>query len=116
MLNDKEALQIMYDDIVKQHQQLKDDHDEALGSLASAEARIDDAVESAKATKHDRAEGAFKVELDRLNARLNKTENELAECQGSLDKQTRVNEDLAKKVSAPSSVATRISGLTRKLF
>ncbi len=37
--------------------------------------------------------------MDKMSQQLNKTENELAECQGALDKQTKINEDLARKVS-----------------
>lgn len=100
LLTDKEALQLIYDDLAKQYQSLKDDHDEALGSLASADARIEEALASAKVAKQDRAEGAFKAEMDKMSQQLNKTENELAECQGLLDKQTKVSEDLARKVSS----------------
>lgn len=109
LLTDKEALQLIYDDLSKQYQQLKDDHDEALGSLATADARVEEALASAKAAKQDRAEGAFKQEMDKMSKQLNKTENELAECQGALDKQTKINEELARKVSrTDNSVTDRI--------
>lgn len=99
LLTDKEALQLVYDDLSKQYQQLKEDHDEALGSLATADARVEEAVAAAKVAKQDRAQGAFKQEMDKMSKQLNKTENELAECQSALDKQAKINEDLAKKVS-----------------
>ncbi|GAA5927997.1 hypothetical protein JCM10213_000945 [Rhodosporidiobolus nylandii] len=98
IMHDKEALQVVYEDLVEQFNALKDEHEETLANLASAEARNNDATEKETAEKNDRSEQAYKAEIDRLRAELQKTENQLGEAEQVVERQTKLVEDLTKKV------------------
>ncbi|CEQ40447.1 SPOSA6832_02062, partial [Sporobolomyces salmonicolor] len=76
LMHDKEALQVVYEDLVDQYNQLKEDH----------------------AGKNDRADQAYKAEIDRLRTELQKTENQLSEAEQVVERQTKVLEDLTRKV------------------
>ncbi|KAK4702513.1 hypothetical protein P7C70_g3710, partial [Phenoliferia sp. Uapishka_3] len=95
LLSDKETIQVVYEELVRTYSTLKEDHEQALSSLALAEAR---AVEAETSGKNDRADVAFKAEFDRLRTDLQKTENELGEAEQLVERQTRMIEDLNRKV------------------
>ncbi|GAA5963914.1 hypothetical protein JCM21900_001145 [Sporobolomyces salmonicolor] len=98
LMHDKEALQVVYEDLVDQYNQLKEDHEDALASAAAAEAKASEAVARAEAGKNDRADQAYKAEIDRLRTELQKTENQLSEAEQVVERQTKVLEDLTRKV------------------
>ncbi|GAA5907780.1 hypothetical protein JCM5296_004534 [Sporobolomyces johnsonii] len=98
LMHDKEALQVVYEDLVDQYNQLKEDHEDALASVAAAEAKASEAVAHAEAGKNDRADQAYKAEIDRLRTELQKTENQLSEAEQVVERQAKVLEDLTRKV------------------
>ncbi|ORY88555.1 HOOK protein-domain-containing protein [Leucosporidium creatinivorum] len=98
LLNDKDAIQIVYEDLVKTHNTLKEDHEEALASLAKAEARAAEAASAVSAEKSERADQVVKAEVDRLRIDLQKAENQLGEAEAVVERQTKLLEDLTRKV------------------
>lgn len=120
IMHDKEALQVIYEDLLEQYNSLKDEHvrsplhissalllfldilltltspqEQALASIAAADVRV---AEAAKTEKNDRSEQAFKAEIDRLRADVQKTENQLGEAEQLVERQTKALEDLTRKV------------------
>ncbi|GAA6024350.1 hypothetical protein JCM10207_003313 [Rhodosporidiobolus poonsookiae] len=98
IMHDKEALQVVYEDLVEQFNSLKEEHEEALANLAAAETRASEAVAKAQAEKSDRNEQVFKAEIDRLRSELQKSENQLGETEQVVDRQEKVIEELTRKV------------------
>ncbi|KAI5474231.1 protein-nucleus import-related protein [Pseudohyphozyma bogoriensis] len=98
LLSDKNTLQDVYEELMRNYRSLKDDHEEALGNLAAAEAKAADAVAKNDAGKNERADVAFKGEMDRLRNDLQKAENELGESEQLVERQTKMLEDLTRKV------------------
>ncbi|GAA6040131.1 hypothetical protein JCM8097_002041 [Rhodosporidiobolus ruineniae] len=98
IMHDKEALQVVYEDLVEQFNSLKDEHEETLQNLAAAESRAADTAAKERMEKNERAEGAFKAEIDRLRSELQKTENQLGEAEQVVERQTKLLEDLTRKV------------------
>ncbi|GAA5909448.1 hypothetical protein JCM6882_002647 [Rhodosporidiobolus microsporus] len=99
IMHDKEALQVIYEDLLEQFNSLKDEHEETLSTLASAETRAAEAVATQQASQNDRNEQAYKAEIDRLRGDLQKTENQLGEAEQVVERQTKLLEELTRKSS-----------------
>ncbi|GAA5984793.1 hypothetical protein JCM11641_002742 [Rhodosporidiobolus odoratus] len=98
IMHDKEALQVVYEDLVEQYDSLKEEHEETLANLAASEARANEAAAAETAQKNDRNEQAYKAEIDRLRTELQKTENQLGEVEQVVERQTKLVEDLTRKI------------------
>ncbi|GJN87749.1 hypothetical protein Rhopal_000704-T1 [Rhodotorula paludigena] len=99
-MHDKEALQVVYEDLVEQFNALKDEHEETLAKLADSEAQAGEASKKADSEKAERVEQTYKAEIDNLRTQLQKTENQLGEAEQVVERQTRMLEDLSRKSSA----------------
>ncbi|GAA5856523.1 hypothetical protein JCM8547_008784 [Rhodosporidiobolus lusitaniae] len=98
IMHDKEALQVVYEDLVEQFNALKEEHEEALSRAEAAETRANEAVAKEQAEKNERNDQAFKAEIDRLRGELQKTENQLGEAEQVVERQTKMLEELTRKV------------------
>ncbi|GAA5892296.1 hypothetical protein JCM8208_001504 [Rhodotorula glutinis] len=98
VMHDKEALQVVYEDLVEQFNALKDEHEETLGKLAETEAKVEESAVTVQKDKSERSEQAYKAEIDRLRGELQKTENQLGEAEQVVERQTSLLEELGRKV------------------
>ncbi|GAA5840875.1 hypothetical protein JCM11251_007628 [Rhodosporidiobolus azoricus] len=98
IMHDKEALQVIYEDLLEQFNALKDEHEETLSTLASAESRAADSDAKQQSAQTERNEQAYKAEIDRLRGEMQKTENQLGDAEQVVERQTRLLEELTRKV------------------
>ncbi|EMS23422.1 protein-nucleus import-related protein [Rhodotorula toruloides NP11] len=98
IMHDKEALQVMYEDLLEQFNSLKDQHEETLSNLAMTESKAAELADRLEASKKDRPEQTYKAEFERLRGQLTKTENQLGEAEQVVERQAKVVEDLTRKV------------------
>ncbi|GAA5846488.1 hypothetical protein JCM9279_006711 [Rhodotorula babjevae] len=98
VMHDKEALQVVYEDLVEQFNALKDEHEETLGKLAETEAKVEESAVKVQQDKSERSEQVYKAEIDRLRGELQKTENQLGEAEQVVERQTSLVEELGRKV------------------
>ncbi|GAA5976900.1 hypothetical protein JCM5350_007285 [Sporobolomyces pararoseus] len=115
LMHDKEALQVVYEDLVEQFNSLKEEHEEALASAAAAEARAVEAEKRSKSKDTAKNEVGLKAEIDRLRTELQTTANQLGESEQSLEKQTRLVEDLSRKVEDLTPIASEATKLKDQL-
>ncbi|KAK4333566.1 HOOK protein-domain containing protein [Rhodotorula toruloides] len=98
IMHDKEALQVMYEDLLEQFNSLKDQHEEMLSNLATTESKAAELTDQLEASKKDRPEQTYKAEIERLRGQLTKTENQLGETEQVVERQAKVVEELTRKV------------------
>ncbi|SCZ96335.1 BZ3500_MvSof-1268-A1-R1_Chr8-2g10125 [Microbotryum saponariae] len=98
LLSDKDALQIVYEELLRAHRTLQEDHEEALSAVAAAEVRANEAVAVVEANRAERADAGYKAELDRMRQALQQTEDQLSEAEQIVEKQSRIVEELQTRV------------------
>ncbi|GAA5943214.1 uncharacterized protein JCM15063_005292 [Sporobolomyces koalae] len=111
LVHDKEALQVIHEDLVEQFDALKEQHEEALEHAAASEARAVAAEQKLEADKKERNEQSYKLELDRMRNELHKLEHQLGESQVVVEKQARSLEDLTKQVDQLTPLAREATTL-----
>ncbi|GAA5841236.1 hypothetical protein JCM3766R1_001709 [Sporobolomyces carnicolor] len=115
LMHDKEALQVVYEDLVEQFNSLKEEHEETLAAQVAAEARAAELEQRSKSKETLKNEQALKAEIDRLRSDLQATANQLGESEANLEKQTRTVEDLSRKVEDLTPLASEASRLKDRL-
>ncbi|GAA5991463.1 hypothetical protein JCM10908_005715 [Rhodotorula pacifica] len=98
IMHDKEALQVLYDELAERFTSLKDEHEETLGSLAASETKAVELKGKLDKAARERPDHALKAEIERLRAELQKMATQLGEAEQVVDSQTQVIEDLTRKV------------------
>ncbi|BGP29212.1 hypothetical protein JCM10296v2_000950 [Rhodotorula toruloides] len=98
IMHDKEALQVMYEELLEQFNSLKDQHEETLSNLATTESKAAELTDQLEASKKDRPEQTYKAEIERLRGQLTKTENQLGEAEQVVERQAKVVEELTRQV------------------
>lgn len=98
IMHDKEALQILYDELAARFSSLKDEHEETLGTLAASEGKAVELNQKLEKAERERPDHTLKAEIERLRAELQKTATQLGEAEQVVDSQTQVIDDLTRQV------------------
>ncbi|GAA5953049.1 hypothetical protein JCM8115_002421 [Rhodotorula mucilaginosa] len=98
IMHDKEALQILYDELAAQFSCLKDEHEETLGTLAVSEAKAVELNQRLEKAERERPDHTLKAEIERLRAELQRTATQLGEAEQVVDSQTQIIDDLTRQV------------------
>ncbi|GAA6024880.1 hypothetical protein JCM11491_006665 [Sporobolomyces phaffii] len=117
LMHDKESLEAAYADLRAEFDALKDDHADALATIADAEAAARDrgGAQSEKAKESAKTEQALKLEIDRLKNQLQTTANQLGEAEDSLARETVERSTLAARVAELAPVALEAAKLKDQL-
>ncbi|GAA5881465.1 hypothetical protein JCM3774_005091 [Rhodotorula dairenensis] len=110
IMHDKEALQVLYDELAEQFSSLKDEHEETLGTLAASEAKVVELNEKLVQRTRERPDHALRAEIERLRAEVQKTATQLGEAEQVVDSQTQMIEGLTRQVE---DLAPRAEEATR---
>ncbi|KAJ3728886.1 hypothetical protein C8R42DRAFT_279611 [Lentinula raphanica] len=106
ILNQKETLEKVYQQLLEEHRQLQTTHDDVLSERGDLVAQLKEARREVDNRRNDgKADVMLRAEIDRLRTDLQKSEDNLAIAESELDKQTATVTDLNKKVEDLQSKA-----------
>ncbi|KAJ3775589.1 HOOK-domain-containing protein [Lentinula raphanica] len=110
ILNQKETLEKVYQQLLEEHRQLQTTHDDVLSERGDLVAQLKEARREVDNRRNDgKADVMLRAEIDRLRTDLQKSEDNLAIAESELDKQTATVTDLNKKVEDLQSKADEAS-------
>ncbi|KAE9407030.1 HOOK-domain-containing protein [Gymnopus androsaceus JB14] len=108
ILNEKEVLEKVYQQLLEEHRLLQTTHDDVLSE------RGDLVVDNRRSD--GKADVMLRAEIDRLRADLQKSEDNLAMAESELDKQTTLVTDLTRKVEDLQVKADEAAKLKDELY
>ncbi|KIK63774.1 hypothetical protein GYMLUDRAFT_57431 [Collybiopsis luxurians FD-317 M1] len=112
ILNEKETLEKVYQQLLEEHRLLQTTHDDTLSERGDLIAQLKEARREADSRRSDgKADAMLRAEIDRLRTDLQKSEDNLAMMENELDKQTALGTDLTRKVEDLQAQADEASKL-----
>ncbi|KAI0057107.1 HOOK-domain-containing protein [Artomyces pyxidatus] len=98
ILSEKETLEKVYQALLEEHRTLQTNFDDIVSEKDEALARAREIQREADGRRNDKADVMMRAEIDRLRGDLQKSEDNLAQAESDLDKQTALVADLTERV------------------
>ncbi|KAI0048241.1 HOOK-domain-containing protein [Auriscalpium vulgare] len=99
VLSEKETLEKVYQALLEEHRTLQTNFDDTVSEKDEALARAREIQREADGRRNDKADVMMRAEIERLRLDLQKSEDNLAQAEADLDKQTNAVSNLTQSVS-----------------
>ncbi|CAE6448801.1 unnamed protein product [Rhizoctonia solani] len=98
VLAEKDTLEKVYQQLLDQHRSLQTNFDDAMAEKDELTSSVRDMRRQMDDRRHDKSDGIMRVEIERLRAELQKTEENLGAAETESERQTSLVNDLTRRV------------------